>query len=273
MTGIPTVVALSLAALGLLAVPEMTRLPEISAALPRQETQPRPIRRAVLAATALGLALVSLAPAWWWLILPAAGLLGVLLARGSPHGHSPAKRAADRRLVAVYAELLASCLDAGMAVAPALRAVSSVLSGVGVGVGAGAGPPGGAGHPAGSPVPAGPPANGKGTGPLAILDSVAAMLLLGADPKTAWRIADLDDLVAPLAAAARRSAAGGGGLADAVREHAAQLRQEIAAASVRSAGRAGVLMTAPLGVCFLPAFLCLGLAPVVVGLLGQLNIF
>ena len=36
---------------------------------------------------------------------------------------------------------------------------------------------------------------------------------------------------------------------------------------------AGVLMTAPLGVCFLPAFLCLGLAPVVLGLLGQLDIF
>jgi pilus assembly protein TadC len=42
---------------------------------------------------------------------------------------------------------------------------------------------------------------------------------------------------------------------------------------VRAAGRAGVLMTAPLGICFLPAFLCLGLAPVVVGLLGQLEIF
>jgi pilus assembly protein TadC len=99
------------------------------------------------------------------------------------------------------------------------------------------------------------------------------MLLLGADSRTAWGIADVEELLAPLAAAARRSAAGGSGLADAVREHAAQLRQEIAAASVRSAGRAGVLMTAPLGVCFLPAFLCLGLAPVVVGLLGQLNIF
>ena len=71
----------------------------------------------------------------------------------------------------------------------------------------------------------------------------------------------------------RRSAAGGGGLAQAVREHAGRLRADAAAASVRAAGRAGVLMTAPLGICFLPAFLCLGLAPVVVGLLGQLEIF
>ena len=32
-------------------------------------------------------------------------------------------------------------------------------------------------------------------------------------------------------------------------------------------------MTAPLGLCFLPAFLCLGLAPVVVGLLASLHLF
>ena len=106
-----------------------------------------------------------------------------------------------------------------------------------------------------------------------MFDAVAAMLALGAPPSTAWQPADLDDDLAPIAAAARRSAAGGGGLAQAVREHAAQLRADAAAASVRAAGRAGVLMTAPLGICFLPAFLCLGLAPVVVGLLGQLEIF
>jgi hypothetical protein len=258
---VSTVLALLLAALGLLAVPERTRSPAVSGRSPRQLMPARPIRRAVAVASTAGLALLSLAPTWWWLILPAAGLLGGLLARGS-RGRSPAKRATDRRLVAVYLELLASCLDAGMAVAPALRAVLAVL--------AGSGPPGG--RTGSGPGHIGSP-GAEGFGPLGILDAVAAMLLLGADPRTAWRIADPDELLAPLAAAARRSAAGGGGLADAVREHAAQLRQETAAASVRSAGRAGVLMTAPLGVCFLPAFLCLGLAPVVVGLLGQLNIF
>jgi hypothetical protein len=265
VTGTALGLALLMAGGGLLVVPEKTRSPTISSRSARPDGPARPIRRAVLVCSAAGLAGLSLAPTWWWLVLPAAGLLGVLLVRGSP-GRSPARRATDRRLVAVYAELLASCLDTGMAVAPALRAVSAVL--------AGAGPPGGPSGIAGRSTPdsAGPP-SGEGTGPLGILDSVAAMLLLGADPRTAWRIADVDELVAPLAAAARRSAAGGGGLADAVREHAAQLREEIAAASVRSAGRAGVLITAPLGVCFLPAFLCLGLAPVVVGLLGQLNIF
>ena len=194
---------------------------------------------------------VLLFPGSWWLAAPAAAALGFAVAR-RPAGRSATRRAADRRLVAVHAELLASCLDAGMAVAPALRAVGDVLE------------PGSMRGRSG---------DRDRAGPLSVLDAVAAMLSLGADPGTAWRLADLDEDLAPLAAAARRSAAGGGRLAEAVREQAAQLRQENAAASVRAAGRAGVLMTAPLGVCFLPAFLCWGLAPVVVGLLGQLDIF
>ena len=209
------------------------------------------VRRGLVGAAAVCAAGMVLAPGLWWAVIPIAGVTGPVLAR-LPTGRSPAQRATDRRLVAVHAELLASCLDAGMAVGPALRAVSDVMTDRGT-----------------VPGPHGP----DDLGPLIVLDAVAAMLSLGAEPGTAWRRADLDENLAPLAAAARRSAAGGGGLAQAVREYAAQLRQETAAASVRAAGRAGVLMTAPLGVCFLPAFLCLGLAPVVVGLLGQLDIF
>ncbi len=208
-------------------------------------------RRGLLGATAICVAGMALAPGLWWVVIAVAGVAGVVLGQ-LPTRRSAAQRAADRRLIAVHAELLASCLDAGMAVGPSLRAVSDVLSDTG------------------PPTSRSPPDD---AGPLAVLDAVAAMLALGADPSAAWRIAELDADLAPLAAAARRSAAGGGGLAQAVREHAAQLRQEIAASSVRAAGRAGVMMTAPLGVCFLPAFLCLGLAPVVVGLLGQLDIF
>ncbi|NJA60175.1 translation initiation factor IF-2, partial [Streptomyces sp. NEAU-H3] len=38
-----------------------------------------------------------------------------------------------------------------------------------------------------------------------------------------------------------------------------------------AARRAGVLVTAPLGLCFLPAFLILGVAPVLLGLAGELT--
>jgi pilus assembly protein TadC len=207
---------------------------------------------------AAGLALIP-----WWVALPAGVLVAVVLLRLPGH-RSAVGRERERRLIAEHADLFASCLDAGMATGSALLAVSDVLapSVPADRSTAGPAPParlGSAGH--------GPAA------PLAGLDAVAAMLSLGADPATAWRAIDLDGDLAPLVAAALRSAAGGGGLAEAVRDYAAQLRQDIAAESVRAAGRAGVLMTAPLGVCFLPAFLCLGLAPVVVGLLGQLQIF
>ena len=194
--------------------------------------------------------------------------------RTTYRGRSPTRRAADRRPAAVHAELLASCLGGRNGkVGPALRAVSDVLgrSWPPTVTAASAWP--GVVRGTGSEIGDGRRAD---DGPLAVLDAVAAMLALGADPATAWRPADLDEDLAPLAAAARRSAAGGAGLAQAVREHAAQLRQETAAASsIRAAwARRGVLMTAPLGLCSPPGLpVLLGLAPVVVGLLGQLHIF
>jgi hypothetical protein len=194
---------------------------------------------------------VAIAPGAWWLALGVSVALAIAVGRWPSRG-SPRRRAQRRRWLIVHAELLASCLDSGLAMAAALRAVGEVL------------------RPADASG-SGPPAAGADD-PSAALESVAAMLALGADAETAWRVVDADEDLAPLAAAARRSAAGGTTLADAVREHARQLREEAAQEAARSAGRAGVLMTAPLGACFLPAFLCLGLAPVVLGLLGQLTI-
>jgi hypothetical protein len=253
--GASTVLAVAVGGAALLLIPDRPRLARrrgtsTSQIPPDQEVTAGSRRRAVVGAMALTGAGLVIAPGLWWAILPAAVITGLVLSR-RPVGRTAAQRGADRRIIAVQAELLAACLDAGMAVGPALRAVSAVLTD--------RGPPDGSGVT-------------DGEGPLALLESVSAMLSLGADPHKAWRAADLDPDLAPMGAAARRSASGGGGLAQAVREHAAQLRQDTAAASARAAGRAGVLMTAPLGVCFLPAFLCLGLAPVVVGLLGQLSI-
>ncbi len=271
-------------------------------------------------AAPLGVFLVGalVAPGAWWLALGVGAALAVRLAVGPglrAARVSPRRRAERRRWLIVHAELLASCLDSGMAMATALRAVGDVLrpgrarlaDGRSGSAGA-ASWDGGAVAARGSAVSAargsaagsaaathtGPPA-GRASGawaarltdiggahgppdgrslldPLLTLESVAAMLSLGADADTAWRIVDLDDDLAPLGAAARRSAAGGTTLADAVREHAEQLRRDSRDEAARSAGRAGVLMTAPLGLCFLPAFLCLGLAPVVLGLLSRLTI-
>lgn len=241
-----TVAALLLCAAALLMIPQRPRLRPAPARLRRWPAVSGNHRRAASAAIAVAaVGMLAIPDRWWLVMIIAAGTGAVVANRQAPR--SGRVDAADRRLVAVHADLLASCLDAGMAVGPALRAVSDTID-------------------------RGPPRIDDG-GPMATLDAVVVMLSLGADADTAWRAADLDPGLAPLAAAARRSAAGGGRLADAAREHAAFLRGEDAAAGLRAAGRAGVLMTAPLGLCFLPAFLCLGLAPVVLGLLGQLDVF
>lgn len=229
-------------AVALVVLPESPRL-----ARPDVPTGPvDPGLRRLVAPVAVFLAGALVAPSLWWLALAGGVALAVGRGRWSARG-SPRRRAARRRLLIVHAELLASCLDSGLAMAAALRAVGDVMGD--------------------RPSPDGSDEL------LFTLESVAAMLALGADADTAWRQADVDDDLAPLAAAARRSATGGTTLADAVREHGRQLREEARQDAARSAGRAGVAMTAPLGVCFLPAFLCLGLAPVVLGLLAQLHIF
>lgn len=61
----------------------------------------------------------------------------------------------------------------------------------------------------------------------------------------------------------------GAALADGVADLAEQSRQEAAHSAVAAAERAGVLIAGPLGLCFLPAFVCLGIVPVVAGLAGH----
>lgn len=98
------------------------------------------------------------------------------------------------------------------------------------------------------------------------LAQVAGLLRLGADPVEAWRTVADDDVLAPVAQAARRSAASGIRLARGMEQVAADVRAQSRAAAEARAHRAGVLAMAPLGLCFLPAFVCLGVVPVVVGI-------
>ncbi|MEV6215788.1 type II secretion system F family protein [Nocardia sp. NPDC051833] len=107
----------------------------------------------------------------------------------------------------------------------------------------------------------------------AALLRAADLLALGADAATAWERAAADavgsagaDEVESLARLARRSARSGSSLAAAVGELAGQRREAVEDAAVARAERAGVLIGGPLGLCFLPAFVCLGIVPVVIGL-------
>lgn len=103
-----------------------------------------------------------------------------------------------------------------------------------------------------------------------LLQRAADLLALGADPQTAWTSDGSDDLEV-LARLARRSASSGSALAQGVRELAEQLRQDAVHTAEAAAERAGVLIAGPLGLCFLPAFVCLGVVPVIVGLAGQID--
>ena len=58
--------------------------------------------------------------------------------------------------------------------------------------------------------------------------------------------------------------------AEPVARLAAEAGRSDGRATAAVARRAGVLITAPVGLCFLPAFLAVGVLPVVIGLAGGL---
>lgn len=99
---------------------------------------------------------------------------------------------------------------------------------------------------------------------------VGGLLRLGAEPARAWAaVADVPAL-APVAAAAVRSASSGVRLAAEFEVLAAEARADAVAVAQQRAARAGVLVAAPLGLCFLPAFVCLGIVPTLIGIAGSM---
>ncbi|QXV61111.1 type II secretion system F family protein [Amycolatopsis sp. TNS106] len=105
----------------------------------------------------------------------------------------------------------------------------------------------------------------------AALRSVASHLAVGVEPAEAWApVRDRPGLT-ELAVAAVRTARAGTALATHAKDLARRLRESLSTEAEERAERAGVLLAAPIGLCFLPAFLCLGVLPVVLGLAGRLD--
>lgn len=134
-------------------------------------------------------------------------------------------------------DVLAACLSSGMAVSAAAAATAESA----------------------------PPALAQ------LLRRAADLLALGADANSAWTAPDgrRDAHAEALMRLARRSAESGTALATGVAALAAESRDDAADAARAAAERATVLIAAPLGACYLPAFLCLGIVPVVAGLAGD----
>nr|WP_255426833.1 type II secretion system F family protein [Pseudonocardia sp. C8] len=156
----------------------------------------------------------------------------MVLVRRVPGTHAP--RADDADLAAAW-DLLATCLAAGLTVPDALEAAGRRLSGR-----AGA-----------------------------TLRRVSGLLALGASAEDAWSAAATVPGLSGVARAAGRSARTGAALGRAASAEAARLRTGLADRAEERAQRAAVRITAPLGLCFLPAFLVLGIVPVVIGLAGE----
>ncbi|MFE3552984.1 type II secretion system F family protein [Streptomyces kronopolitis] len=102
------------------------------------------------------------------------------------------------------------------------------------------------------------------------LRQVAAELRLGGEPAAVWpRLAELPGAEG-LARCMERAGISGVPAVESASRTAAELRAEQARAAVARARRAGVLVTVPLSACFLPAFLVLGVTPVLIGLASGL---
>jgi pilus assembly protein TadC len=157
--------------------------------------------------------------------------------RAEPRPRPTAAVADDPLASASSFDLLAACLRSGMAVSAAASATA----------------------------PSAPPALAR------VLNRAADLLALGAEPATAWANPNglVDNHADALLRLARRSASSGAALAQGVAELADQSRHDAADAASAAAERASVFIAGPLGLCYLPAFVCLGIVPVVAGLAGD----
>lgn len=101
------------------------------------------------------------------------------------------------------------------------------------------------------------------------LGAVATALRLGAGTSQAWARCEAQPPLRAVARAVVRGADSGAALAPLARQLAADQRVADRATAEAAARRVGVLVVAPLGACFLPAFLLLGVVPIVLSLAGS----
>ncbi|MFE0422052.1 type II secretion system F family protein [Streptomyces sp. NPDC058953] len=170
-----------------------------------------------------------------------AGLLAGAVAAGALYLWRRHRGPGGRDLAAVRqlplaADLLAACVAAGAGPREAAEAVGESLGG---------------------------PVGGQ-------LTRTAAELRLGGEPAGAWGGLARIPGARELARCLERADATGAPAAEPVARQAHRLRAARGRAAAARARRAQVLVTAPVGLCFLPAFLAIGVAPIVIGLAAGL---
>ncbi|GAA2581892.1 MULTISPECIES: type II secretion system F family protein [Streptomyces] len=224
---------------------ERTLRRRLTGLLTPEPARPAPRRAELLGAVRGWLPSVGLMGAGWAVIggVPGvvAGLMGAAAlwrwsARRSAAGTAVAESTAAEaaRQLPLAADLLAACVAAGASPVAAARAVGDALRG-----------------PVGE-------ALGRG----------AAEVRLGGEPDGAWRGLAVLPGAGPLARLLERAEVSGLPAAGPAARLAAQARADWARTTTARARRAAVMVTAPVGLCFLPAFIAVGVLPVVIGLAG-----
>jgi Flp pilus assembly protein TadB len=196
----------------------------------RQDEPPSPARRWAEAGAA-GLAAWALLGGGLPAALAGAGVVAAverLLRRGRTVPDGAAE--AVRRDLPVACDLLAVVLGAGTPIGAAVAAVAATVPG----------------------------ALGKALG------EVAALYQLGAAPRQAW--AGAPPGAQALGRVLVRGGETGSAIVPALHRLAADVRNAQRSDVEGAVRRAGVWVLAPLGLCFLPAFLCLGVVPLVLGI-------
>jgi len=103
-------------------------------------------------------------------------------------------------------------------------------------------------------------------GPLGeILADQAARVRLGADPLQEWRRLRAHPEIGELARSMARSLESGAALVDSLTRLGVDVRRARATTLQRRARSVGVRAAGPLGLCFLPAFMLVGVVPTIVG--------
>ncbi|MEW2356505.1 type II secretion system F family protein [Spirillospora sp. NPDC029432] len=95
------------------------------------------------------------------------------------------------------------------------------------------------------------------------LHGTAAQIRLGADPEAAWLALAEEPALAPLARTAIRAGQSGAAPAGPLERLARDQRRTARTAAAARARTAGIMSLAPLGACFLPAFVLLGVVPAI----------
>lgn len=98
-----------------------------------------------------------------------------------------------------------------------------------------------------------------------VLGEVGRLMLLGAPVDSAWSSCLADPHWAPVARAVIRAHDSGASLTDVLSRVADDRRRALRTGAEAATRRAGVKAVLPLGLCFLPAFVLVGVVPVIAG--------